>query len=201
MEDKILFWQNREFVQFGIAEKLQSKHNCELYAIVDDVSDYLKKFFQEQEIIDFKKIWYYTEHVSIKDKKPDLEYLTKIEEDYKINLWSIAYVDRVFYSQFNKYHTFSQNEILCLLEQESKFYENLLKEIKPDFLIIPLITKHHTFLLYKLCKSMGIKTLTCESTHFGDKWIITDGINKMIDTEKYESMESKSKRSFQELQN
>ena len=60
MEDKILFWQNREFIQFGLAEKLQSMHNCELYAIVDDVSDYLKKFFQEQEIIDFQKIWYYT---------------------------------------------------------------------------------------------------------------------------------------------
>ena len=201
MEDKILFWQNREFIQFGLAEKLQSMHNCELYAIVDDVNDYLKKFFQEQEIIDFQKIWYYTDHVSIKDEKPDLKYLTKIEENYKINLWSIAYVDRIFYSQFNKYHKFSHNEILCLLEQECKFYENLLKEINPDFLIIPVITKHHALLLYKLCKFMGIKTLTYESTHFGDKWVVTDEIDKMIDGEKYKSIKSESKRSFQELQN
>ena len=44
-----------------------------------------------------------------------IEYLEKIEKEYNINLWEIAYGERSFYKH-NNYYKFSENEILLILE-------------------------------------------------------------------------------------
>jgi hypothetical protein len=201
LTEKILFWQNKEFIQFGLARKLQEKTDYELFALVDDVTESLKKFFQNQKTINFSNIWYYTDHAKISNKSPDIEYLKNIEKKYEINLWQIAYADRIFYPQFNKYHKFTENEILHLLEQECRFYEKILSDNSFNFLIIPVITKHHAYLLYEMAKAYNVSVLTYESTHFGDKWIITDEIDKIIDLNEYLAMNPEKSKSIIDMQN
>ena len=73
---------------------------------------------------------------ALKQKKNfDLKYLQDIESKYNLDLQLIAFNDRIFY-KFNSYYKFSRNEILCILEEEIRFFESVLDEIKPEFLII-----------------------------------------------------------------
>ena len=77
MTDKILFWIDLSLLQFGIAKSLQEKLDGDLYVIYD-LNHHLKKSFEKQNIIDFKKEWYFWDHVK-NIQKPDIEYLKKIE--------------------------------------------------------------------------------------------------------------------------
>ncbi len=40
-----------------------------------------------------------------------------------------------FFFKYNVYYNFSENEILSILEQQCKFFENIIETIKPDFVI------------------------------------------------------------------
>jgi len=157
MRNKILFFTDGWFLNFGIAKFFQENHNHELYAIID-VADKAKKFFQNQKIVNYKKTWYFMDHIKKTNAPPDIEYLSSIEKKYKINLWSIAFTDREFYL-YGTVHKFTEQEILSILEQECKFFEKVLDEINPDFLSIMLSTSHIHELLCALCKGRGIKTL------------------------------------------
>lgn len=156
MTDKIIFWLNADLSTFGLAKFLQEKHDCELYAIIETTNK-PKKFFETQDFIKFQKKWFYFDHVK-KPAKPDLDYLKNFEEKYKINLWLLAYNERLFY-RFNQFKKFSENEVLSILEQECKLFEKILDEIKPDFFITNLTTLHHMHLFYELCKAKGVETI------------------------------------------
>ena len=121
MTRKIIFWLDANFVHFGLAEALKRKTNDELYAIFD-ITDEPKNFYQEQKIVDFKKIWFYHNFINLKNKTPDIEYLKSFEEKYNTNLWLLAYNDRYLYT-YNEYYNFSEDEILLILEQECKMFE------------------------------------------------------------------------------
>jgi len=58
MKQKILWWQGRELIHFGIAKYFQEKYDCNNYAIIE-IRDKPKKFFEKQKIIQFKKVWYF----------------------------------------------------------------------------------------------------------------------------------------------
>ena len=62
MKDRILFWIDVGLLQFGIAKMLQEKLDADLYAIYD-LNHHLKKSFMNQSIINFKKEWYFWDHV------------------------------------------------------------------------------------------------------------------------------------------
>ena len=70
------------------------------YAIID-VSNKPKKMFQNQNLIDFQKTWYFHDQIIKRQQKPDLEYLSKFEEKYKIDLWKLVINERFFY-RFNR---------------------------------------------------------------------------------------------------
>ena len=65
----------------------------------------------------------------MKNKKPDLEYLRSIEKKYDLNLWLLAANERIFYD-FYDYHKFSENEVLSIIEQECRLYEQILDDVK-----------------------------------------------------------------------
>lgn len=196
MTEKILFWMDSNLLYFGIAKFLQEKYNAEYYAI-NDHSEQLAKFFKKQQIVKFKKTWSYRENVFLKNKKPDIEYLTKFEKTYQIDLWKLAYSERVFY-KYNNYHHYSAEEILEIFESECKFFESVLDEIKPDFLIIKMVDYHHGELLSQICKKRGIKILTMSPTRFGDQYMITEEAGLLDSNYSTVFDESKSK-SFEEL--
>ena len=182
MTGKILLYIDGWFFHYAIAKILQEKYDYELYSIID-VEDKAKQFFINQKLVNFKKTWYYLDNISKPDKKPDENYLKTFEEKYKINLWKIAYSDKDFY-KYNIHYKFDDDEILCILEQECKFFENVLDEINPDFLFTYVPITHYQNLLFQMCRSKNIKVLMLGPIRFGNRMMISEEPIK-IDYMKY----------------
>lgn len=198
MKDRILFWLDIGIEHFGIAKFLQEKYDCDLFAIVDINKG--KKFYLEQQLVKFQKIWFYRDCLSKTNKKPDLKYLSCLEERYKINLWKVAYSDILFF-RYNNYYKFKHDEILSIFEQECRFIENVLDEVKPDFLIMRMTDSSNIQLLHLIAKARGIKILTLGVTRFGYRDIITEE-NDILD-DSVESVETDSNyenKTIEELQ-
>lgn len=173
MKKKICFLINKNFLQFGIAKYFQSNSDFELYALIDDDPN-LKNFFEKQNFVKFQKTLYINDFSS--DKKPDVDYLKKIEKNYKINLWDIAYTDRIFYSKYNKFYKFSHDEILSIIERDCKCFENIFDTINPDYVLIATITGHHELLFNKMSNSKNISTLSLEPVRFNDRYYVAKGV-------------------------
>ena len=109
MTDKIIFWLNAYMLFFGLAQKLQNKHDCELYAIID-ITNRTKKFFENQDLIKFQQTWFLHDHLQ-KNEKIDIDYLTNFEKKYSINLWQLGINERIFY-QYNDFYQFSQKIVI-----------------------------------------------------------------------------------------
>ena len=85
MKHKIIFWLDSNFVHFGLANAIEKKYDCELYAIFD-ITNKPKPFYQKQKIVNFQKSWFYHDFINTKNGEPDYEYLKSFEERYGINL-------------------------------------------------------------------------------------------------------------------
>ena len=133
MRKKILFWFDQDLSHFCMSYYLKDIHEAEFYSIVD-ITNKPKKFFQEQKLVPFKKTWYFHDHIK-STKKPDMEYLSKFEEKYNIDLWKLAINERLFYRFFN-FHKFTNDEILSIDEHACKLFETVLDEVEPDFVIL-----------------------------------------------------------------
>jgi len=196
MTDKIIFWSYANIMYFGLAKYLHELYDCELFSIIDTTNK-SKKFFQEQNIIKFKKFWFYHDHILKFDKKPDLKYLSIFEEKYKINLWLLAYNERFFFD-YNLFHKFTSEQILSILENECRLFEEILDEINPDFLIMASPNHHFDYLFYHMCKIRGVKILIQGPSRFGGRCIISEKVDE-IDSKKIPHIVSK--KSFEELEN
>ena len=71
MTDKIIFWLDGFLLNFGLAYNLQKKHDCEQYSIID-ITNRTKKFFEEQNLVNFQKKWFLHDHIK-KTLLPDIE--------------------------------------------------------------------------------------------------------------------------------
>ena len=198
MTNNVIFWLDGDITYFGLAKHLQSLLDCNISAIFD-IIDKPKKFFQQQNIVNFNKIWFYHDYIKKTNKKLDLKYLENFEEKYKINLWLLAYNERLFFN-FNYYYKFNRNEILSILEQECKLFEMILDESKPDFLIMNQTNLHHNHLFHELCKSKGIKILMLGPSRFGYRCMISTDSEKIDDTFKIENSQPNS-GTWEDLQN
>ena len=155
---KILFWLNGFHLHFSLAYYLQSTLNADFFGIID-INSNPKKFFQNQTLVKFQKIWFFHDHIKKTQQKPDLEYLINFEKKYKIDLWKYAINERFFYLH-NRFYKFTKQEILLILEQELKLFESMLDEIKPDYFLTYDPVFHHQKLLLELCRLKGIKILS-----------------------------------------
>lgn len=167
---KLLFWINGFFLHFSLAYYLQSQLDADFFGIVD-INSKPKKFFQNQNLVDFTKVWYFHDNIKKKYNNIDLDYLSKFEETYKINLWESVLNERFFYKH-NRFYKFNKNEILSILVQELKLFESILDEIKPDFFLTYDPVFHHQKILLELCKAKGIKILSIFYTGIKNKVII-----------------------------
>ena len=199
MAKKFLFWCNLDMIEYGLAYSLQKKINGDFFAISDS-QDTLQQFFQEQTIVNFEKIWYYRENMKNNFSNPDIDYLKKFEKKYNISIWDIAYSEILFFNKI-RYHTFSDKEILSIIEQECKFFEKIIDEVKPDYVLINYFSGHHTFLFCKMCESLGIKILMHAITRIGYRITITSHIDTLDIFDKPFPNSSNSNRSVEELKN
>ena len=198
MKDKIIFWFGGDFTQFCMAYYFQKKFDCEMYSIVD-ITNTTKLFFKNQKLINFKKTWYLHDQYHETTQKPDIEYLKKFEKKYKIDLWKLAINERMFYF-FNDFHKFKTNEILSILEQICKFYEQFFLEVKPDFLITKLTAFHHLELFRQMCIYHGTKVLMLSNPKISNKNIISEDDTKIDYVDNLDNIECDEK-SFEELRN
>ena len=183
MEEKprMLFWLNGFFLHYSLAYYLQSRLDADFFGIVD-INTKPKKFFQNQNFVNFEKLWFFHDNIK-KNQKPDLDYLRTFEKKYGINLWKYALNERFFYLH-NRFYKFQRTEILSILEQEIKLFELVLDEIKPDYFLTYDPVFHHQKLLLDLCRKKGIKVLsTIISTGIKNKTIIVeDGATYDLDS-------------------
>ena len=89
MKDRVLFWCDRKFTTFGVANSFQEKYDCDIFAIFQ-LADKTKDIFREQKLVQFKQVWIFNDYVSKENQNFDLNFLKSFEEKYKINLWKIV---------------------------------------------------------------------------------------------------------------
>jgi hypothetical protein len=189
MTGKIIFWLDAFLLNFGLACNLQKKHDCELYSIID-ITNRTKKFFEKQNLVNFKKQWFLHDHIQ-KNKKIDIDYLKNFEKKYSINLWQLAINERIFY-QYNDFYEFSHDEILSILEKECKLYELILDDVQPDFLITAEIALHQQHLFSEICRHRGIKVLILYQSKISNKCIISQQFQKLDFMPKLSQISSKN---------
>jgi hypothetical protein len=176
LKDKILFWVDEGFEQLGIAKLMQEYYDFVLSVIFD--FNTTKKSFENQNIVKFKKTWFFWDHIFKNSKKPDIEYLKQFEKKYNINLWNSLLNERIFY-KYNTNYKFTRNELLSILEQECKFFEKVLDEVNPEFIIIKITDLHRNQLFSDICKARKCKVLMLIPTKFGYRTTISSELNKM----------------------
>ena len=165
MKDRLLLWIEGP-LHFCIAYHLQKMYDCELYAIFD-ITNKPKEFFINQNLVKFNRIWFYHDHVK-KIHTPDLKYLSSFERKYNIDIWKLAINERIFY-RFYDFHMFSSDEILSIEEDTCKFFEEVLDEVQPNYLLTYLPNLHHQELLFELSNAKGVKSLLLSNPILGYK--------------------------------
>ena len=195
MKTRLLVYQDYTLHNFGLAKILQEKHDCDLFAIID-VTDNMNKFFQKQKMVKYSKTWFLYDYIK-KSQKPDLDYLSEFEKKYDIELWKLANNDRIFF-KYNMYYNFSENEILSILEQQCKLFENIIETVKPDFVIFPITNSGRMEIFYQMCLKLGIKILMLNSTRLGGRIFISEEAEK-IDYFEKEIHEKVKNRSIDDL--
>ena len=172
MKEKFLFWIDIVMAHFGLAYQLQQKLDADFFAIIDTPNK-PKKMFENQKLVEFQKTWIFHDHIKKTIEKPDLEYLSNFEKKYEINLWNLTINERHFYKH-NKFYKFTTNQILKILEQECKLFENILDEIKPNYLLINEPPFHYQKLIIELCKAKKIKVLSLCISRFKTSTIVAE---------------------------
>ena len=196
MTKKIFFWLGNDYTHYSLAYAFQKEYDYKLFAIIE-VTEKPAEFFKTQKLVDFEKKWFFHENVKKEFHKPDMEYLSRFEEKYKLDLWKLVQNERMFlyYKNFYKY---SPDEILKILEQECRFFDKILEENKPDFLFIKLTAFHHQELLYQMCKNSGVKVQILTLAPFGQHCMLMQDLARLDFADEYQTIKSKD-RSFEEL--
>jgi hypothetical protein len=196
MKDKLLFWIGGP-LHFCIAYYLQKTYDFELYAIID-ITNKPKKFFTDQKLVKFKKIWFFHDHIKNKHP-PDYEYLSSFEIKHNINIWKLAINERIFYRFYN-FHKFSKNEILSIEEDACKLFEKVLDETNPDFILTYLPALHHMELFYEIAKAKEMKTLVLSNPMLGYKTRISEGREIPVSIKEFNEVKTLD-RNFDNLRN
>ena len=191
---KVLFWLNGVYLHYSLAYYLQKKIDGEFFGIVD-INSKPKKFFQEQNLVNFKKMWYYHDFINTKSKNIDIDYLLNFEKKYKLDLWKYALNERFFYLH-NPFYKFTKNEILAILEQELKLFESILDEINPDYFLTYNPVFHPQLLLLEMCRAKQIKVLSmCGATVNNLSILVENGATFDLDSNAMASVPSNSQNS------
>lgn len=197
MSSKIFFWLDTNFMMYILAYHLQGKIDADFFALYD-LPNKTRKFFENQELVKFEQVWHYHDHIKTDNKKIDMDYLSKFEKKYNIDLWNLAVNERLFY-RFNKFYRFSTKEIWSILEHECKLFENILEETEPDIFITREPFQHHDEIFYQMCKAKKIKVMITSSTKSFNKSMISNHPAEFDDVSINDSGVSKDITSFTDL--
>jgi len=195
--DKILVWVGSELVHYFLAYGLQKNIDADFFAIYD-ITNKPKHFFEDQDIVKFKKKWFYHDEIQdIQSNEPDVDYLKGIEEKYQINLWKLAINERIFYRFYN-FHKFTEKEILSIEEKSVKIFEKIFEEVKPDYFITKQPSFHHLELFKSMCEKNNCKTIMLSYPKLAYRMLISEDVNKIDYLSNLESYKKEGK-TFEEM--
>ena len=195
--NKIIFWISADLLPFCLAHFLQ-KHNVGDFYSLTDISNNPRKFFEEQEFVNFSKNWFYHDYMAI-NKEVDLEYIENFQKKYNIDLNELANNDRIL-NKYNPYYDFSKDEINSILENECKLFEKILDEVHPDYLITGETALQPQHLFTELCKSRGVKILMLNHANWKNFCYISENHHKIDNFNELSSNEDPN-ANFNYLQN
>jgi len=192
--DKVLFWLDADLTSFCLAYYLQKKIDAEFYAIID-ITNRPKKFFMNQKLITFKKIWFYHDHV-LKNTRDNVTY----PENFGLNANELVKNDRIFNPKYNEFHIFSKNEINSILSNELSLFNEVLN-INPTIFVTTetALRPHHTF--YLLCKKKGIKVLMLNLANWGNYCYISENYHRIDNFEEIFKNKKSLSTTFNDLKN
>ena len=144
MTKKVIIWDSGHFYPFLVANSLQKLDSFDFYGIFS-CGERQKKFFAEQNFVNFKKTWFYYDDVSPDHHTIDFDFLKKIEDEYGLNLWRIAINERIFTPRYNHYFKFSifeifNNELFNFSKISFDKEGILLKSILVNFIFMFLLS-------------------------------------------------------------
>ena len=86
---------------------------------------------------------------------------------------------------------------MTIIEQECRFFEQILDDEKPNYLAIRITDSSNGQILQKICDAKGIKILMLSFTRFGNRAYISHEYDHLEFSKK---QDEKKERSFEELQ-
>ena len=178
MKEKIIFWIDADLTAFCLAYYLQQVIDAEFYAIID-ITNRPKKFFLNQKIVHFEKIWFYHDYVL-----RDIEKNNIIEETSELSITELIRNDRIFNPKYNEFHNFTKNEINSIISNEFLLFDEIF-QIQPDIFITSetALRPHHTF--HKLCQKKKIKTFMVNSANWGNMSYLSQDYHILDNFENY----------------
>ena len=194
---KILFWLNADFSNFAIAYFLQKKINADFYAIID-VTKKPKKFFEQQKIVKFEKVWYFHDHIDPSYNVTDMEFLSNFEKKYDLDLWKNIINERIFYNFFD-YYKFSKSELLSISEQSGKLFEKILDDVKPDLLLAQAPVLFHSELFYELAMKKNVRCLLLSLPKIAGKCMVSQQVTKIDNIDNLVNMQVTKNRTDEEI--
>ena len=197
MTKKIFFWLGNDYTHYSLAYAFQKEYDYKLFAIIE-VTEKPAEFFKTQKLVNFEKKWFFHENVKKEFHKPDMEYLSRFEEKYKLDLWKLVQNERMFL-YYKNFHEFTSKEMLSILEQECRFFEHILDTVKPDFFFSKMPAFHHLELFYEMCKNSGVNVQIIDFAVLGQSCMITQEHEKLDIVNDPKGLERKN-RNFDQLQ-
>lgn len=175
--ENVIVWLDFDayaYVNFGIISALSKLDKFNLIGIVANQENL--SFFQNQQIIQFKKLIYYPD-CYIQKLTFDLDKLKKFEQKYDLHLWLDVYAERSFYKFWTDFHKFTREEILSITENSISFFIDVLEKFKPKLVLMQQAGENiSNLLLYRIAKKMEIKVLMPVPVHTHNTIIMSDNI-------------------------
>jgi hypothetical protein len=186
---KILVWLDfgpYAYFNFGIISALSKLDEFEFIGITTIKKDYI--FFQNQKLIQFKKLLYYPD-CYINKSSYDLKKLKKYETQYDLNLWLDVFGERSFYKYWINFYKFTKNEILSIVENSITFFIDILDTFKPDLVLMQQPGENiSNLLLYRIANKTGINTITPNLLYLHDKIMISNDIDNKKISDEFENL-------------
>ena len=166
-KETIIVWLDFDaysYFQLGIISKLSKLEEFDFIGIITRKQD--MEFFEKQEFVKFKKLFYYPD-CYIEKSTFDMSNLKKIEDEFGLNIWLNIFSDRSFNKYWTDFHKFTYEEILIIIEESLIFFKDILQKEKPKMILMQTPGENvSNVLLYELAKKMNIKTFMPMDIHY-----------------------------------
>ncbi len=176
-KENIIVWLDFDayaYVNFGIISALSKLDKFNFIGIVANQENL--SFFQNQQVVEFKKLIYYPE-CYIKKSSFNIETLKNYEQKYDLHLWLDIFTERSFYKFWTDFHKFTKDEILSITENSISFFVDILEKFKPKLVLMQQAGENiSNLLLYRIAKKMKIKILMPVPIHTHNTIVISDNI-------------------------